>query len=182
MGKDQTTVKNALEALVKALERGAEQYVDQQVTDWARNWIKTHGRTVATTLKLTVQGGHKKMSTFTVDTTDGSANLQFADDKGDAVAGPNDSVTGSPVVPVITSDNEGVLTAATAVAGSTPGSWTAALTPVAAGTANIGVAALTNSDGSAVNDAAGNAFPVPAAVEVTVTAGAAAELTLSVAG
>lgn len=125
------------------------------------------------------------MPNFTIDTTDGVATLQFTD-KGtppDSVAGPNDSVTAAPIVPVVTSDNTAALTVGEAVAGETPGSYTYALTPVAVGTANVGVSPLTNSDGSAVFEADGvTPFEVPASVEVDVAAGEAAGLTLSVTG
>ena len=120
-------------------------------------------------------------TTFTVDTTTGAANLQFTDDHGDVVAGPVESVTGAPVVPVVVSSDTSVLTAADAAAGSTVGGFTAALVPLVEGSADISVAELTNSDGSPVLLADGvTPFPLPAAVTVTVTAGVAAALTLSV--
>ena len=121
-------------------------------------------------------------ATFNVDTTDGVANLQFVDDHGDATAGPNDSVTGAPIVPSVSSDNPGVLTADTAAPGATPGSFTAALTPVIVGSANLSVTPLVNSDGSPVVTASGAAFGSPAPVAVTVNAGPADTLTLSVTG
>lgn len=121
-------------------------------------------------------------ATFTVDTVDGVATLQFTDDHGDPVAGPNDSVTGSPIVPVVDSDTPSVLTTAACVAGADPGSFTSALTPVAEGVANVSVEALVNSDGSPAIDAAGNPFSESGPVEVTVTAGAAADLTMAVSG
>lgn len=125
------------------------------------------------------------MPSFTVDTTDGVATLQFTDDHGDAEAGPNDSVTGSPIVPVVTSDNTAALTVAEAVAGDA-GAYTYALTPVAVGTANLAVSALANSDGSPVLETdgpnVGQPFEVPAAVAVDVTAGPVEGLALSVTG
>ena len=123
------------------------------------------------------------MSQFTVDTTDGVANLQFTDDHGDSVVGPNDSVTGQPVVPVVSSDTPTVLTVAAATSDpSTPGGWAASLTMVAEGTATLSVEPLTNSDGTPVLDGAGNPFGVPAPVVVTVAAGEATSLTLTVTG
>ena len=115
------------------------------------------------------------MSSFTVDTTDGVATLQVTDDHGDKVAGPNDSVTGAPVVPVVTSDNEGVLTAAACNPGADPGEWTSALTTVAEGVANL-TATVTNSDGSATSIAS------PPPVQVTVAAGPPVALTMTVTG
>src|ERR1035438_10203374 len=58
-------------------------------------------------------------------------------------------------------------------AGATDGLWTAALTPVAAGAANVVPSVLVNSDGSDVNETegpnTGQPFAVPASVQVTVT-------------
>jgi hypothetical protein len=68
------------------------------------------------------------------------------------------------------------------VAGTTPGQFTYALTEVAVGTANLSVAPLVDSAGNPVLDSAGVAFTDPAPVQVTVTAGAASGLTLSVSG
>lgn len=115
------------------------------------------------------------MASFSINTTDGSANLQFNNSAGSAVAGPLDSVDGvTPVAPEVVSDTPSVLTVAQSVAGGTDGAWTAALTMVAAGVANISVAALTNSDGSPVLETegsnAGQPFGLPASIEVTVTA------------
>ena len=139
-------------------------------------------KTTPTSLTLKIQGA-KHMANFTVDTTDGTATLQFTDDKGDAVAGPVDSVTAAPVVPVVASDNTAALTADVAAPGATAGSFVSHLTPVAAGVANVSVAALVNSDGTPVNEADGvTPFGVPAPVEVTVAAGPASTLTLAVTG
>lgn len=139
----------------------------------------------ASRLAFTINKGAPPMPNFTIDTTDGVATLQFTDKATppDSVAGPNDSVTAAPIVPVVISDNTAALTVAEAVAGETPGSYTYALTPVAVGAANLSVSPLTNSDGSAVFEADGvTPFEVPAAVEVDVAAGEAASLTLSVTG
>lgn len=142
----------------------------------------------ATRLTLTIKGAHEMGTTFnvTVDDTGAVANLQFTDDHGDAEAGPSDSVTGAPIVPVVTSDNTDVTTVASAVAGDAPGSYTAALSEVAVGTANIGVAPLENSDGSPVNETAGanegQPFALPDPVAVEVGPGPVEGLTLSVTG
>jgi hypothetical protein len=136
----------------------------------------------AVALTMKVSEVPKMSTTFTVDTTDGVATLSFVDDHGDPTAGPNDSIDGTPVVPVVSSDTTSVLTAAPATAGATPGSFVSDLVMVAEGTANLSVAPLTNSDGSPVVDSAGNPFGEPAPVEVTVTAGDAADLTMAVTG
>lgn len=136
----------------------------------------------AAALTMTVTKEPKVGATFTVDTTDGVASLQFDDDHGDPLAGPNDSVTGAPIAPVVSTDNADVLTAAASVAGATPGAWTAALTPVAMGTANVILAPLTNSDGSPALDSAGNPFSEAAPIEVTVNAGPVSGLEMSVTG
>lgn len=126
----------------------------------------------ATNLVLTIKGA-TDMATFNIDDTAGEATLQFTGATGNPIAGPNDSVTGSPIVPTVESDNTDVETVGAGVAGATPGSWVYPLTEVAAGSANISVAALVNSDGSAVNETAGpnvgQPFSLPDAVAVTVT-------------
>ena len=69
------------------------------------------------------------------------------------------------------------------MAGSADGEWVAQLTPVAAGVANVGVAPLANSDGSPVLEADGvTPFVLPAAEEITVTAGPASTLTMEITG
>lgn len=123
----------------------------------------------------------------TVDDTGATAILQFQDDHGDAEAGPNDSVTGLPVAPEVVSDNTAATTVAPAVADPTaPGKWTAALSEVAVGNANISVAPLANSDGSPVNETsgpnAGQPFSLPDPVAVVVGPGPVEGLTLSLAG
>ena len=136
----------------------------------------------AVALTMQVSKEPKMTIAFTVDTTDGTANFQFADDHGNPTDGPTDSITGAPIVPAAVSDTPSVLTSATAVAGTTPGSWTAALTPVAEGTANLSPAPLENSDGSPVLAASGAPFGEAPPVEITVGAGPAAELEMSVTG
>jgi hypothetical protein len=138
----------------------------------------------AVALTMITTRGQIQMTTFSVDTTDGTANLQFVDDHGDPTAGPNDSVTGQPVVPEVSSDTTSVVTVGptTSAPSGVGGAFTAPLTMVAEGVANISVEPLTNSDGSPVVDSAGNPFTLPAPVEVTVTAGEAAGLTMTVTG
>jgi hypothetical protein len=131
---------------------------------------------------MTVTKEPKMGTSFTVDTTDGAAVFQFTDDHLDDTAGPNDSVTGFPIAPSATSDNPAALTVGDAVAGATPGLWSAPLTMVAEGTANLAPVPLINSDGSAVDDPSGQPFGESGSVEVTVSAGEAAELTMSVTG
>ena len=144
-----------------------------------------HQRGLATSLSLTIKENGMPNVNFTIDTTDGTANWQFTDADSNAVAGPADSVTGAPVAPTAVSDTTTVLTAAASVAGG-PGSWTAPLTPVGVGTANVSTAALTNSDGSPVLEIegpdTGQPFGLPASVEVTVSGGAAEGLTMAVTG
>ena len=122
---------------------------------------------------------------FTVDTTDGAAVFQFTDDHGNAVEGPKDSVTSTPIVPAITSDNDAVLSVGAAVE-STPGTFTAPITFASVGTANVGVAALVNSDGSAVLETAGanvgQPFALPASQSVPVEASPATGATLTITG
>jgi hypothetical protein len=145
---------------------------------WRRH---RNGPTVPSGLRLTMRGGTEQVSvTFNVDDATATASLQFTDDHGDATDGPLDSVTQAPIVPVVQSDDTGVLNPATGTPGDAPGSYVYALTPGVAGTANISVAPLENSDGSAVDNAAGDAFPTPAAVSVDVTPGPAGSMVLSV--
>jgi hypothetical protein len=129
---------------------------------------------VPNNLTMNILGGNNMASFSIVITDTGAATaFQFDNSAGSAVAGPNDSVTGAPVAPEAASDTPTVLTVAPSVAGATAGAWTAALTPVAAGVANISPVALVNSDGSPVNETegpnAGQPFVLPAAVQVTVT-------------
>lgn len=183
-------------AVYSEFEHVAEMYhevlgvaVDEAITRWAQHWMNQHHVPVsipAETLGIGLKEGVNTVASLTIDTTTGVVTLQFSDAVGDPVAGPADSVTGAPVVPTITSDNVAVLSAGTVAAGTAPGSFTAPLTPHTVGVANIGVAPLTNSDGSPVDETAGAnigaAFALPAPVAVTVTAGVAEGLTLSVAG
>jgi hypothetical protein len=147
-------------------------YINQDIARFYLWWQRHNSLSSATQLTLNLTGG-KRMATFTINTTDGLAEFQYTNSAGAPVAGPNDSVTGSPVAPEATSDNPAALTVATSVAGATDGLWTAALTPVAAGAANVVPSVLVNSDGSDVNETegpnTGQPFAVPASVQVTVT-------------
>lgn len=126
----------------------------------------------ATSLTLTIEGA-SEMASFNIDDKAGIATLQFTGGTGNPVEGPLDSVTGQPIVPSIVSDNEAVETVGTVVAGEAPGSFSAPLTEVAAGTSNLSVAPLTNSDGSPVLETygpnTGEPFHVGDPVAVTVT-------------
>jgi hypothetical protein len=173
-------VKYLIDSIVREIEEAGEeeeeylQELDEEITWLYRWWRKRHPcpQDVATQLTFNIVGG-MRMATFTINTTDGLADFQYTNSAGDAVAGPNDSVTGSPVAPEATSDTPTVLTVAASVAGATPGLFTAALTPVAAGVANVTPSVLVNSDGSDVLETegpnTGQPFAVPAAVQVTVT-------------
>lgn len=136
----------------------------------------------ATRLTMTTTQGDTPMSTFTIDTTDGAVNFQFTDDHGDPVAGPNDSVTGTPIAPSASSDNPDVVTAGVSAPGATDGAFTQPLTMVGVGSANISADPLVNSDGSPVVDAAGNPFTSPDPQAVTVTGGPATGFTMALAG
>lgn len=98
-----------------------------------------------------------------VDTLNETVTLEFVDDHGNAADGP----TG--VVVAFASDNESVVTVAVDSANPMQGD----VTVVGIGTANLS-ATLANADGSPVLEADGvTAFPVPASVAVTVSAGPA---------
>ena len=114
----------------------------------------------------------------------GVATVQFEDGQGNPTAGPNDSVTGNPVVPNITSDNAAVATAGAVAAGAMPGLFTCQFTPVSVGTFNAAVQPLVNSDGSTILETegpnAGQPFTMPAPIAVTVAAGVADVMTFAV--
>jgi hypothetical protein len=167
------TMKTGELAALVALQRSqlALNYAKREIAE-AELFLKHFHPHPATRMSLTVQGGH--MSVVSIDTTTAVATVQFLDSHGNAVAGPAD------VTPVLSSDNEGVITVAPCNPGANVGEWTAALSPVAEGSANISVNPLTDVNGNPVNDAAGNPFPLPEAVNVTVTGGTAASLTLTV--
>lgn len=114
---------------------------------------------------------------ITVDTTNETATFGFVDDKGDTDAAAPTSPDGSPVVVTFASDNAAVATVVTDASNPLQGD----IIPVTEGTANIS-ATLANADGTPVLEADGvTPFPTPAAVAVTVSAGAAVgdALTLS---
>jgi hypothetical protein len=111
---------------------------------------------------------------ITVDTTNETVTLAWLDDKGDTNAAAPSNASGA-AVPLFTSDNPAVATVGT----GNP----ASVTPVAEGTANIGVGPLAYPDGTPVLEADGvTPVPAPVPAAVTVSAGAAVgdALTLSV--
>lgn len=109
---------------------------------------------------------------ITVDTTNETVTLAFADDKGDTDAAAPDGA-----VVTFTSDNPSVATVATDSSNSFQGD----ITPVAEGTANIG-ATIADASGNPITEPDGVTPFSVSPVAVTVSAGAAdsATLTLSV--
>jgi hypothetical protein len=129
----------------------------------------THAVIVITT----TQGDTNMAGQITVDTTNETATLAYLDDKGDT-----DAAAPAGAVATFTSSDPAVATIAANPANPNVGD----ITPVAEGSTDIGVT-LANADGSPVLEADGSTpFPTPAAVTVTVGAGAAVgdSLTLSV--
>lgn len=178
-------VTAALDAVVRKLEERAKREVVKDVTQWSKAWINAH-RSPATQLSMTITEGDKTMSVaLTVDDANDLVTFQFSDDHGDAEEGPLDSVTGAPVAPSASSDTTTVATVGTATE-TTPGSgtWTAPITLVAEGTANITADPLSNSDGSPVLETAGpnegQPFSVPSPVNITVGPGPVEGLAMSV--
>lgn len=98
---------------------------------------------------------------ITVDTTNETATVAFADDKGDPTAAPVGAVAS------FSSDNTAVAT----VAADAANPLQADVTPVGLGTANIAV----TFNGTALEADGTTAIPDPAPVTVTVSAGAATE-------
>lgn len=124
---------------------------------------------------------------LTINSTDGLADVQFVDSDNDKVEGPLDSVLNTPIAPEFASDNPVLAIAAATEDPAQVGHWTAVLSEAGAGSANVSVAALTNSDGSAVNEPegtpnAGQPFAVPDPVNVTVNPGAAVGEVFTVTG
>lgn len=124
-----------------------------------------------------------------VNSTSAVAVVQFRGSSGNGTPGPVDSVTGQPIIPVVTSDNTDEVSVGdgTPAADGTPGRIEYALTGGAnPGVANLSVEALTNSDGSPVEitapDGTTSAFPLPAAVAVPVVPEAAVSADLTVEG
>ena len=122
---------------------------------------------------LTLPGG-----TMSVEVgATGTASVQFSDAAGNAGAGPTDTVTGEPIVPVVTSSDDTIATISTGTAGATPGLFDFTVTGVAVGSYS-GAISLTDSSGNPVVDSAGNAYSF---VDATgeVTGGATTEATLT---
>jgi hypothetical protein len=171
-------VKEALDLVAKQLERQAKEEVEAAISDWSEEWLAHHQppkpvATHAVIILTSTQGDTNMPGSITVDTTNETATLAFVDDKGDTDAAAPDGV-----IVTFTSSDETVATVATDATNGLVGD----ITPVAEGTADIGVT-LANADGSPVLEADGTTpFPVPTAVTVTVGAGAAVgdALTLSV--
>jgi hypothetical protein len=100
-------------------------------------------------------------STITVDTTTGTAVLEFVDDHGDTDAAAPDGAQAQ-----WSSDNTAVATIVNAADNPLNGD----ITPVAEGTTNISVA-LTDASGNPLTLPDGTVFPTPAPVALTVGAG-----------
>jgi hypothetical protein len=131
------------------------------------------GRAVAAS--MFVKGDPSMSSaTFTVDTTDGVANLQFTDDKGDTDAAAPAGLTAA-----FTSDNPAACTIANDATNPLQGD----ITVVGEGVANISVA-LTDANGNSPPLEADGVTPWAAIdpVQVTVDPGAAVGARLSVTG
>jgi len=131
------------------------------------------GRAVAAS--MFVKGDPSAMDvTFTVDTTDGTATLQFVDDKGDTDATAPDGLTAA-----YSSDNP----AAATVTNDTTNPLQGDITVVGEGVANISVA-LTDANGNSPPLEADGVTPWPTIdpVQVTVDPGAAVGAQLSVTG
>lgn len=116
--------------------------------------------------------GEKPMpASISVDTTNEIVTVGFVDDHGDT-----DAAAPAGVVATFTSDNPAALTVAPDPTNALQGD----LTPVAEGTANVGVT-LANADGSPLLEADGTTPWAPVdAVAVTVTPGAAVGARLTV--
>ncbi len=124
----------------------------------------------AITAILTI-GGNLMPGTITVDTANETANVNFVDDKGDTNAAAPDGI-----IIAFTSDNPAVATITADPSNPLQGN----ITPVAEGTANIGVT-FTGADGTPFLEPDGVTPFTAAPAVLTVTAGAAvgADLTLS---
>lgn len=144
-------------------------HLDAEISQLCAEWLANHPAppppVVATSAVLTIQtGGTDMPGAINVDTTNETVTLSFVDDHGDT-----DAVGPAGAVVTFTSDNEAVVTVATDASNPLVGD----ISVVAEGTANIG-ATLANADGSPVLEADGvTAFPNPASVAVTVSAGPA---------
>ena len=137
-----------------------------------------HGERTADHAVLIVNQG--ATMPITVDTTNATVEIEFEDDHGDVVPAPTSSDGSGPIVVTFVSDTPSVLTVGATTDDTADAGISAALTPVATGTANISVT-VTNASGTPLLEADGTTpFTVPAPVAVTVGAGPASELVLSV--
>jgi hypothetical protein len=143
--------RDSLADVVEAIDR-----LTAQVALVAKELTPTN--TDATSCKLTIAvGGNQMAAVITVDTTDGTVNLEFQDDKGDAAEAP----VGAGVV--FSSDTPSVCTVAVDAASDFQGD----LTPVAVGSFVLS-AQVTG------NYANGTPIETPAPLPLTIVAGAAA--------
>ena len=111
-------------------------------------------------------------ASITVDTTNATATAAWEDDHGDVTTAPANAAA-----LVFGSDAPTVATVATDATNPAQGD----ITPVAVGTFNVIVAAPLDTAGAPLLEADGvTAFAAPAPVNVTVTAGPASQLVLSV--
>jgi hypothetical protein len=104
--------------------------------------------------------------TITVDDQGATASLSFVDRLGEATSAPVSVSDGStPVVVAFTGDNDAV---------ATVDATSGVLTPVAAGTVNVGATVNDANDGTPALEPDGQTPFAPAPVNVTVNPGAAA--------
>ena len=138
--------------------------LDAEITRFCQWWSERHHPTTATHAVITLNKGETMPGAINVDTQNETVTVSFVDDKGDTNAdGPAGAVV------TFTSDNAAVVTAALDAKNPLQGN----VTVVGEGTANLG-ATLANADGTPVLESDGvTAFPDPAPVAVTVSAGAA---------
>ena len=187
---DPDDVERALELAVddfKHVFNDEAHRIEIAVSRWAQHWLAHHDPTPVG-LMLTVPKGDNDMTaaTLILGAPGAWADLQFVDAHGNPTAGPQDSVTGAPIVPTLVSSDPTVLSVGATQTGATPspGAWTVLLTPLAVGAAQVSVAPLLNSDGSPVVEtrgpSSGAPFQLPSPVNITVDAGVAESLTLTI--
>ena len=179
---EEATARYVVSGILDLLNAGIkwDVEVEHEITRWAENWLSRHKKSASIHLVLsTNKDTGENMASFTINTTDGTADLQAEDAAGDPIALPTGSVV------VFASDDTAVLTAGTSVEGATPGLYTAPLTLVAAGSANVSVTVVDASGNPLLETEGANIgqpIPLPAPVNVTVTAGAVAQFVLGVTG
>jgi len=157
----------------------ALQTISTNLSTFLADWeaANTEPSNPATSAVLILKGTDMS-GAITVDTTNETVTLGFVDDHGDTNASPPAAASGAALVVTFASDNESVVTVATDGTNPLQGD----ISVLAEGTANIS-ATLAYADGTPVVEADGvTPFPAPAAVAVTVSAGAAVgdDLVLSV--